>query len=209
MDSSLVCKSNIVQNPQHSGSKSFTKDIQLKPSLFSQIVDKLKSFVFGKKACNENCDFNNDCQREYFDGKATLVPLIGDKNNCKITHNDERVFELNFTEDIEKPEFIDKIVLYTIANPSFVVGNEYTFGLKIMQIDSKTEEVELSTLPQEAKIIRWSYWGGYVDGDGIWNNSTMKTKLYPEMLTSPKHTLLIKYQNRVFKKVVYCNFSER
>jgi len=156
-----------------------------------------------------DCDFNEDFQREYFDGYATLVPFIGYKDNCKITYNDEILFELNFTENVEKPEFIDQLVLYTTANPSFILNNEYTFELKIMQIDSKTEEVDLKILPQEAKIIKWSYLGGYADSDDIENNSTIKSKLYPEMITSPKHTLLIKYKNRVFKKVVYCNFFEK
>lgn len=156
-----------------------------------------------------DCDFNNDTQREYFDGYATLVPFIRYKDNCKITYNDEILFELNFTENIEKPEFIDQLVLYTTANPSFILNNEYTFELKIMQIDSKTEEVDLKILPPEVKIIKWSYLGGYSDSDDIENNSSIKSKLYPEMITSPKHTLLIKCKNRVFKKVVYCNFFEK
>ncbi|MCT7542344.1 hypothetical protein N5U20_04395 [Aliarcobacter butzleri] len=156
-----------------------------------------------------DCDFNDDFQREYFDGYATLVPFIGYKDNCKITYNEEILFELNFTENVEKPEFIDQLVLYTTANPSFILNNEYTFELKIMQIDSKTEEVDLKTLPSEAKIIKWSYLGGYSDSDDIENNSSIKSKLYPEMITSPKHTLLIKYKNRVFKKIVYCNFFEK
>ena len=156
-----------------------------------------------------DCNFNEDVQREYFDGYATLVPFIGYKDNCKITYNDEILFELNFTDNIEKPEFIEQLVLYTTANPSFILNNEYTFELKIMQVDSKTEEVDLKILPQEAKIIKWSYLGGYADSDDIENNSTIKSKLYPEMITSPKHTVLIKYKNRVFKKVVYCNFFEK
>jgi len=156
-----------------------------------------------------DCNFNEDAQREYFDGYATLVPFIGHKDNCKITYNNEVLFELNFTDNVEKPEFIDQLVLYTTANPSFILNNEYTFKLKIMQVDSKTEEIDLETLPQDAKIIKWSYLGGYADSDNIENNSTIKSKLYPEMITSPKHTLLIKYKNRVFKKVVYCNFFEK
>jgi hypothetical protein len=156
-----------------------------------------------------DCDFNEDSQREYFDGYATLVPFIGYKDKCKITYNNEILFELNFTENVEKPEFIDQLVLYTTANHSFILDNEYSFELKIMQVDSKIEEVDLKTLPQEAKIIKWSYTGGYADSDDIENNSKISTKLYPEMITSPKHTLLIKYKNRVFKKVVYCNFFEK
>jgi len=156
-----------------------------------------------------DCEFNNDFQREYFEGYATLVPFIGYKDNCKITYNDEILFELNFTENIEKPEFIDQLVLYTKTDSSFVLESEYIFELKIMQIDLKTEEVDLTLLPDETKIIKWSYTGGYADSDDIDKNSKISTKLYPEMITSPKHTLLIKYKNRVFKKVVYCNFFEK
>ena len=156
-----------------------------------------------------DCEFNDGLQREYFDGYATLVPFIGHKDNCKVTYSNEVLFELNFTENVEKPEFIDQLVLYAKTDLSFVINDEYAFELKIMQIDSQTEEVELTTLPQETKIIKWSYSGGYADSDDIENNSTIISKLYPEMITSPKHTLLIKYKNRVFKKVVYCNFFER
>lgn len=156
-----------------------------------------------------DCDFNDDFQREYFEGYATLVPFIGYKDNCIIIYNNEILFELNFTDNVEKPEFIDQLVLYTKADTSFILDNEYLFELKIMQVDSKTEEDNLKPLPQEAKIIKWSYLGGYADSDDIENNSTIISKLYPEMITSPKHTLLIKYKNRVFKKVIYCNFFEK
>jgi len=155
-----------------------------------------------------DCNFNHNIQREYFEGYATLIPNITYKDNCKITYNNEILFELNFTEYIEKPEFIDHLVLYTKTDSSFILKNEYLFELKIMQIDLKTEEVDLKSLPKEAKIIRWSYLGGYADTDDIQNN-TIIAKLFPEMITLPKHTLLIKYKNRVFKKVVYCNFFER
>jgi len=156
-----------------------------------------------------DCNFNDDFQREYFDGYAKLIPSIGYKDNCRITYNDEVLFELNFTDYIEKPEFINQLVLFTSANPSFIIDKEYLFELKVMQIDSKTEEVDLKTLPYEAKIIKWAYVGGYADSEDIENNSTIKSKLYSEMITSPKHTILIKYNNRVFKKIVYCNFFEK
>lgn len=156
-----------------------------------------------------DCEFNNDFHREYFDGYATLVPFIGYKDDCKITYNNEILFELNFTEYIEKPEFIDQLVLYTKSDFSFILDNEYKFELKIMQINSTTDEVVLKSISSEAKIIKWSYPGGYADNEDVENNSAITAKLFPEMITSPKHTLLIKYKNRVFKKVVYCNFFER
>jgi len=156
-----------------------------------------------------DCSFNNDLQREYFDGYATLIPFISYKDDCKVTYNNEILYELNFSEYIEKPEFIDQLVLYTKSDSSFILDKEYDFELRIMQIDFITEKIDLKKLPDEAKIIKWSYLGGYADSEDIKNNSTINTKLFPEMITSPKHTLLIKYKNRVFKKVVYCNFFER
>jgi len=185
----------------------FDEDGKIYQNIFKKLNPNKKYHILMDS--DLDCEFNNDLQREYFDGYATLIPFIGYKNNCKVTYNNETLFELNFTEIIEKPEFIDQIVLYTTTNHSFVLDNEYVFELKIMQIDSKTEEVDLKTLPNEAKIIKWSYLGSYADSDDIENNSTITGKLFPEMITSPKHTLFIKYKNRVFKKVVYCNFFER
>ncbi len=156
-----------------------------------------------------DCNFNEDNQREYFDGYAMLVPFIGKKDDCKITYNDEVLFELNFTEHIEKPDFIDNLVLYTTSDPSFIIDNDYKFELKVMKMESTTEEVDLQALPEDSKIIKWSYSGGYADYDDIENNEEINSPLYPEMITSPKHTLLIKYKNRVFKKIVYCNFFEK
>jgi hypothetical protein len=156
-----------------------------------------------------DCNFNYNFQREYFDGYAILIPFIGYKDNCKITYNNETLFELNFTKYIEKPDFIDKLVLYTTAEPYFILDNEYNFNLRIMHINSKTEDINLEFLPQEAEIIKWTYSGGYADNNSIKNNSIIKAKLYPEMIVFPKHTLFIKYNNKIFKKVVYCNFFEK
>ena len=156
-----------------------------------------------------DCNFKIDTQREYFDGYATLIPNITYKDDCKITYNNEILFELNFTEYIQKPDFIDQLVIYTKTNHSFILNNEYNFELKVMTINEKTEDIELQDFPIDAKIIKWSYSGGYRDSDEIKNNSTISTILYPEMITTPKHTLLIKYRKRVFKKVLYCNFFEK
>lgn len=156
-----------------------------------------------------DCNFIKSSQREYFDGYATLIPFVGFQDDCEITYNNEFLFKLNFHEYVSKPLFIDELVLFTKTNESFVLNNEYTFQLKIMKIDEITEEVELLDFPQEAKIIKWSYAGGYVDSDEITDSTSIETNLYPEMITSPKHTLLIKYQGKAFKKVLYCNFFEK
>lgn len=156
-----------------------------------------------------DCSFQEDAQREYFDGYATLIPFIGYQNECKITYNDELLFELNFHAYVEKPSFIDQLVLYTQTNESFIIGNEYDFELKVMYVDESTDDVSLLEIPDEAKIVKWSYSDGFVDDEDISIHKTMITSLYSEMITAPKHTLLIKYKKRVFKKVLYCNFYEK
>ena len=83
----------------------------------------------------------------------------------------------------------------------FFIDKEYIFELKVMQFNSDTEEITLSDLPDECKIIKWSYSGGYADFSDIQNN-TIKAKLYPEMVVFPKHTIFLKYNGRVFKKVL-------
>lgn len=150
--------------------------------------------------------FNGGFQREYFQGYALLVPFIGHGDDFKITYNDEILFQLNFTEYIQKPDFINHLVLYATTNKSFVLNAEYTFELKIMDINLVTQEGNIEEFPKNVKIIKWVYHGGYADDI---KNATMVSKLYPEMIISPKHTLIIKYKNRIFKKVVHCNFFEK
>ncbi|SFP17856.1 hypothetical protein [Hydrogenimonas thermophila] len=159
-----------------------------------------------------DCNFNIDNQREYFEGYATLVPFVGYKDDCKIIYDNEVLFELNFKTYIEKPDFIDNLVLYTCAKTdysfdSFVIDKEYIFELKVMHFNSDTEEISLSDLPDECKVIKWSYSVGYADFSDIQNN-TIKVKLHPEMVVFPKHTIFLKYKGRVFKKVLNCNFIE-
>jgi hypothetical protein len=155
-----------------------------------------------------DCNFNKENQREYFDGYALLIPFISYQDDCKVAYKDEILFELNFKDYIEKPEFIDKLIIYSKTEESFIVDNEYFFELKIMEIKQNGEDIELKNLPKEAKIVRWTYSGGFIDNENIENNS-IKATLYPEMIVFPKHTLLIKYKNKVFKKVIYCKFFEK
>lgn len=185
----------------------FDEDGNIYQNIFKKLNSSKKYHILMDS--DLDCVFNDMAQREYFEGYATLVPYIGYKDDCKVTYNDELLFELNFTEYIEKPEFIDQLVLYTVTNQSFILDNEYDFILKIMKMDSMTEEVDLLDIPSESKIIKWSYSGGYADNEDILNVGTLNTNLYPEMITSPKHTLLIRYKNKVFKKVIYCNFFEK
>ncbi len=152
-----------------------------------------------------DCDFDKERQEEYFDGYATLITNITKNDNCKISYDGEFLFELNFTKYIEKPEWIDQLVLYSKNDNSFTIGNEENFILQIFKME---EETPLKDLPSDTKIVKWNYAGGYLDVDEI-NNGCVKLTLHPEMITNPKHILLIKYQGRAFKKVVQCNFFEK
>ena len=152
-----------------------------------------------------DCNFNEESQDDYFDGYATLIIDIRKDDNCKISYDGEFLFELNFTKYIEKPEWIDQLVLYSKNDSSFTIGNEENF---ILQIFNMEEETPLQDLPSDSKIVKWNYVGGYLDADET-NNGYVKLTLYPEMITNPKHTLLIKYKGRTFKKVIFCKFVEK
>lgn len=185
----------------------FDEDGNIQHNIFKKLNTNKKYHILIDS--DLDCNFNIDNQREYFEGYATLVPFVGYKDDCKIIYDNEVLFELNFKKYIEKPDFIDNLVLYTYAKTdysfdSFVIDKEYIFELKVMHFNSDTEEI-LSELPDECKIIKWSYSGSYADFNDIQNN-TIKAKLYPEMVVFPKHTIFLKYKGRVFKKVLNCNF---
>ena len=152
-----------------------------------------------------DCNFNKKFQQDYFDGYATLITDIRKNDDCKISYAKEFLFELNFTKYIEKPKWIDQLVLYSKNDSSFTIGNEENF---ILQIFNMEEEIPLQDLPSNTKIVKWNYAGVYLDANKI-NNSNVKLLLSPEMITNPKHTLLIKYKGRAFKKVISCNFFEQ
>lgn len=152
-----------------------------------------------------DCNFNKESQIEYFDGFATLVTNIKKSDKCKISYDGESLFELNFSKYVEKPQWIDQLVLYSKNDNSFTINNEENFILQIFKIE---EDEPLEDLPIDAKIIKWNYSGGYLDSNEI-QNARAKLNLYPEMITNPKHTLFIKYKGRAFKKVIQCNFFEK
>ncbi len=152
-----------------------------------------------------DCNFNEESQREYFDGYATLVSDIKKSDKCEISYDGESLFELNFTKYIEKPRWIDQLVLYSKNDNSFTVDKEEEFILQIFKME---EDEPLEDLPNDVKIVKWNYSGGYLDSSEI-QNGRAKLNLYPEMITNPKHTFLIKHKGRAFKKVIQCNFFER
>jgi len=152
-----------------------------------------------------DCNYNEESQREYFDGYATLVTDIKKSDNCEISYDGESLFELNFTKYIEKPQWIDQLVLYSKNDNSFTMDNEEEFILQVFNIE---ENEPLEDLPSDTKIIKWNYSGGYLDSNEI-QNGRAKLNLYPEMITNNKHTLLIKYKGKAFKKVIWCSFFEK
>lgn len=184
----------------------FDEDGNIYSNIFKKLNGTKKYYIL--MDADLDCVFNHDNQREYFEGYATLIPDIRSTDKCKIIYNNEFLFELNFSETIEKPEFLDEIVLYTTAERAFNIDENHIFVLKRMIIDADTDEVELMPIPKEVEILKWTYSGGYAEKDDV-EDFSIQTPLYAEMITSPKHTLMIKYKNKVFKKVVYCNFFER
>lgn len=78
-----------------------------------------------------------------------------------------------------------------------------------MHVDLKTEEVDLKTLPSEAKIIKWSYLGGYSDSDDIENNSSIKVNCILKWLLLQSIHYLLNIKIGYLKKVAYCNFFEK
>ncbi|MDD4950713.1 hypothetical protein [Sulfuricurvum sp.] len=184
----------------------FDEDGEIHANIFKKLNSNKKYHIL--MDADLDCPFNQDNQREYFESNAILIPEIRAKHDCKIFYNDEFIFELNFSESVHKPDFFDEIVLYTKSDKSFIIDEDYPFILMRMHVDPSTDEVDLQPLPQEVQVIKWTYSGGYADKDDIQENS-IQAPLYAEMITSPKHTLMLKYNNKVFKKVVYCNFFER
>ncbi|MDD2949158.1 MAG: hypothetical protein PHU29_00070 [Sulfuricurvum sp.] len=184
----------------------FDEDGNIHSNIFKKLNSTKKYFIL--MDTDLDCTFNHDNQREYFEGYATLIPDIRSTEECKIMYNDEFLFELNFSETIQKPDFFDEIVLYTTAERAFNIDEDYMFVLKQMIIDPNTDEVELMSIPKEVEILKWTYSGGYTEKDDI-DDFSIRIPLYAEMITFPKHTLMLKYNNKVFKKVVYCNFFEK
>jgi len=152
-----------------------------------------------------DCNFNEGLQQEYFDGYATLVTGIKKSDTCQVSYDGENLFELNFTKYIEKPQWIEQLVLYSKNDMSFTINKEEDFTLQIFDLE---ENEPLNDLPSDAKIIKWNYAGGYLESDEI-QNGRAKLNLYPEMITNSKHTLLIKYEGKTFKKVLQCSFFEK
>lgn len=202
-DSDVVFSENIILFDFNEQIIIFDEDGNIYQNIFKKLNATKKYHILMDS--DLDCNFNEESQREYFDGYATLVTDIKKSDKCEISYDGESLFELNFSKYIEKPQWIDQLVLYSKNDNSFTIDNEEEFILQIFKIE---EDEPLEDLPNDAKIIKWNYSGGYLDSNEI-QNGRAKLNLYPEMITNSKHTLLIKYKGRAFKKVIQCNFFEK
>lgn len=154
-----------------------------------------------------DCNHAIDEQREFFEGYATLVPDIKSSDDCEVSFNGESLFNLNFTETVEKPDWIDKLVVYA-ANNTFELNQNQIFCTKILSYDERQDDIDLGPLPQDTAVVKWNYTGGYADQEELKADHITAT-LTTDMFIEPKHTLFIKCQGKTFKKTLNCIFVEK
>ncbi len=146
-----------------------------------------------------DCDTALEYQVEYFSGYVTLVSGLSKDNNCMLSYDGEELFSLNFTASIEKPDWIDHLVVFA-AGASLRLEEPTKFHLKIF--DMEDEENPLKELPEEAKIIRWTYAGSYVNEEDI-ENFAASIELSPELICERKHSFLIRYKSQTYSRTVH------
>lgn len=144
-----------------------------------------------------DCDDEN--QIEYFSGYISLVSGLNKDNNCMLSYDGEELFSLNFTASVEKPEWIDHLVVYA-AGTRLHLEESTEFHLKIF--DMEDEDNPLKDLSKEAKIIRWTYAGSYVDEEDI-RNFVASIKLSPELICERKHSFLIRYKGQTYHRTIH------
>lgn len=147
---------------------------------------------------DSDLDCKNRNQIEYFSGYVSLVSGISKDNNCILSYDGEELFSLNFTASVEKPEWIDHLVVFA-ANSKLSIEEPTDFHLKIFDIED--EENPLKELPNEAKIIRWTYARSYVDEEEI-KNFTASIELSPDLICEKKHSFLIRYKGQMYHRTI-------
>ena len=145
-----------------------------------------------------DCDAPNENQSEYFSGYVTLANNLSHDNNCTLSYDGEKLFSLNFTASVQKPDWMDQLVVYA-ADTRVDIGKEVEFHLKIF--NSNDDEAVPVDLPDEASILRWTYAGGYVDEEKIEGSSAI-IELEPELVCERKHSFMIKFENNVYQRTV-------
>jgi hypothetical protein len=171
-----------------------------KGNIYKDFSKKLPSNrVFGMLFDSDlDCDAPNENQSDYFSGYVTLANNLSHDNNCTLSYDGEKLFSLNFTTSVQKPDWMDKLVVYA-ADARVDIGKEVEFHLKIF--DSNDDEAVPVDLPDEASILRWTYAGGYVDDEKIEGFSAI-IELEPELVCERKHSFMIKFKNNVYQRTV-------
>jgi len=177
-----------------------------KGNIYKDFLNKLPSSrIYGMLFDSDlDCDAATENQSEYFSGYVTLASNLSIDSNCTLSYDGEALFSLNFTTSVQKPDWIDNLVVYA-ADRKLNLGDETEFHIKIFD---NSEDSFPEDLPDNAEIIRWTYSGGYVDEANISNFSTQIT-LDPELVCERKHSLMIRYQNKVYHRTVQSSIFDQ
>lgn len=179
-----------------------------KGNIYKDFLKKLPSHrVYGMLFDSDiDCDAAPGHQSEYFSGYVTLVSALNVNNNCTLSYDGEELFSLNFTASIQKPEWIDQLVVYA-AGARVNLEEEIEFNLKIFKDDNDEDPFPLN-LPNNAEIVRWTYSGGYVDAESIFNFSA-KITLKPELVCERRHSFMIRYENMVYHRTLQSSIFDQ
>ena len=146
-----------------------------------------------------DCDASADKQIEYFSGYVTLARELSQENNCMLSYDGEELFSLNFSASVQKPNWIDHLVVYA-ADSHLHMESTTDFHLKIFDIED--EDNPLKDLPEDANLVRWTYADSYVDDEDI-QDFVATILLSPELICERKHSFLIKYQGQTYHRTVH------
>jgi len=147
-----------------------------------------------------DCDISENRQRECFSGYVTLAKNLSKDANCTLSYDGEKLFSLNFDASIEKPIWIDNLVVYAANRSQLNIESTTNFYLKIF--DMEDQETPLRDLPSETQIVRWTYANSYVEQEDI-NNFTASILLSPELICERKHSVLIRYRGQIYHRTIH------
>ena len=145
-----------------------------------------------------DCNLPESRQIEYFDGYATLVPCVTSEDKCVISYDGEELFSLNYSDNVQRPDWINKLVLFA-ADTNLVMNEDINLHLKVYEYDDQEEP--LHNLPDDAEILRWTYNGNYIDKENIEDFSVSVT-LDSDMVFDRRHHLFIKYRGKTYTKSI-------
>ncbi len=179
-----------------------------KGNIYKDFLKKLPSNrVYGMLFDSDiDCDVEPEQQSEYFSGYVTLASALSVHNNCTLSYDGKELFSLNFTASVQKPEWIDQLVVYA-ADTRMNLEEETEFHLKVFNDDDNDDSFPFD-LPVDAEIVRWTYSGGYVDEKNI-SNFSAKIVLDPELVCERKHSFLIRYENKVYHRTVQSSIFDQ